>query len=335
MKQFIKKIACYTGFFRISSWINRDLLNILMYHGFSPNSGIDILTNFGGKHLNIEEFENHLKLIIKYCTPISLEKVILNKKLPANPIIITFDDGYKNNYTYAYPLLKKYNVPATIFLTTGFIDQSNYMWSDRLEYIINKAQTGNLDFLWEDDKLQLGLNTEIEKIKSIRSVKNYIKGLSEQKKLSFMEKLHQLLEVEYNWIKIPELLLPLTWDEIRIMKDSGLVSFGSHSVTHPILSKCTLEQQRRELMLSQQRITEELGIECNLFAYPNGEITDYNQETLELLRELKYLCAVTVIPGYVNNNGKDNLQLNRFGAGISLEELGTIITGLSRSVGTV
>jgi peptidoglycan/xylan/chitin deacetylase (PgdA/CDA1 family) len=335
LKKFLKKIAGYSGLFRISSWIYKNLLNILMYHGLSPDINSEGLVNFDGKHLKVGEFEKHLKIITKYCNPISLEEAISNHNLPPNPIVLTFDDGYKNNYTYAYPLLKKYNVPVTIFLTTGFIDQSNYMWSDRLEYIINKAQTGNLDFLWEDDKLQLALNTEIEKIKSIRSVKNYMKGLSEQKKLSFIEKLQKLLEIEYNWTKIPEVLLPLTWDEIRIMKDSGLVSFGSHTVTHPILSKCTLEQQRNELMVSQKRIKEELGEECILFAYPNGKQIDYNLKTIQLLKELRYSAAVTIIPGYIEKNCRDNFQLNRWGAGINLQNLGTIISGFSHLVGTI
>lgn len=306
-----------------------------MYHGIAPKDNTDIIANFDGKHLNLEEFENQLKLITKYCNPIALEEALLNKNLPRNPIVLTFDDGYKNNYNYAFPLIKKYNIPITIFLTTGFIDQTDYMWSDRLEYIINKAPPRNLDFLWENDKLKLTLNTENEKKISIRSVKNYLKGLSEQKKLSFIENLQQLLEIDYNWTKIPELLLPLTWEEIRNMKDSGLVSIGSHTVTHPILSKCTLEQQRRELMLSQYRITEELDEECKLFAYPNGNRTDYNLDTITLLKKMKYCAAVTIEPGYISNNGKDNYQLNRFGAGIALEELGTIISGLSHLVGTI
>jgi len=335
MKQTIKKFARYSGLFRFSTWINRNTLKILLYHGFASLDDNKGLMNFDGKHLNIDEFESHLILITKYCTPISLVTAISKRKLPTNPIVLTFDDGYKNNYTYAFPLLKKYKIPVTIFVTTGFVDRINYMWTDRLEHIISCAHSKNINFSWEEDKLKLELSTDKEKMNTIRFIKNYAKALYEPKKLSFLDKLQENLKIEYDWDKIPSLFLPLTWYEIRKMNRNSLISIGSHTITHPILSKCTYEQQRKELMLSQQRIKEELGEDCNLFAYPNGKITDYNQETIELLRKLKYLGAVTIVPGYINNNGRDNFQLNRFGAGINLEELGTVVTGLSRLVGTI
>jgi peptidoglycan/xylan/chitin deacetylase (PgdA/CDA1 family) len=335
MKRMIKKIAHYSGLFRFSAWLNRDTIKILMYHGISNCNDTKVSTNFNGKHMNLDAFEGHLRLITKYCTPISLKMLLSKKKLPTNPIVLTFDDGYKNNYTYAFPLLKKYNIPATIFITTGFIDRTHYMWPDRLEFIINNAHSKNIDLLWEEAKLKLELGTDKDKMNTIRFIKNYAKALSEPKKLSFLDKLQEDLGIEYDWDKIPSLFLPLTWDEIRKMNENGLISIGSHTVSHPILSNCTSEQQKKELMLSRLRIGEELGEDCIMFAYPNGEKTDYNKETINILRESKYLGAVNVVPGYINMKDRDNFQLNRFGAGINLEELGTIITGLSHLVGTI
>jgi len=163
MKQTVKKLLRYLGLFHFSAWINKNLLNILMYHGFSEQKNNTGLTNFDGKHLDVDEFEDHLKLIKKYCTPISLEEAILNKRLPPNPIILTFDDGYKNNYIYAYPLLRNYRVPVTIFLTTGFIDQSHYMWPDRVEFMINQTKIRYIDLLWEGDLLKLELDNDLFK----------------------------------------------------------------------------------------------------------------------------------------------------------------------------
>jgi len=335
MKQIIKKLARYSGLFRLSCWTNRNLLTILMYHGISRPNDNHGLTNFEGKHRNLDEFEQHLELFTKYCTPIFLEAAILNRNLPPNPIVLTFDDGYKNNYTYAFPLLKKYEVPATIFVTTGFVDQTNYIWPDQLEFIIDRAQSKNIDFHYENDQITLELSSDEEKMKTIRSIKDHLKTFSEPKKLLFLDKLQKALGVEYDWDKIPSLLLPLTWDQIREMKESGLISIGSHTVTHPILSKCTHEEQRKELMVSQQRITEELGEKCVLFAYPNGRVADYNQDTIRLLKEFGYWGAVTTNVGYVDGSNRDKFQLNRFGSGGNLDELGTIVTGLSRLVGTI
>jgi len=332
MKTMIKRVARYCGIFRVSSWINKNIITILMYHGFYNPTNNKSGTNSIGKHLNINEFEKHIKLFTKYCTPISLQEVILNKELPPNPVIFTFDDGYRNNYTYAFPLLKKYKVPATIFITTGFIDKINFLWTDRLEFVINNTHSKNIEFIWENKRLKIKLSTNQEKRQAISSINRYLKTISESKKASFLDRLEQVLEVDYSWDKFPPYLLPLTWDEIREMNNTGLISIGSHTVSHPILSKCNFTEQKKELTLSQQRITEELGEECILFAYPNGKPGDFNQETIMLLKESGYKCGVTTIPGYVDNDKQDNFQLKRFGTGGNLEDIGTIVTGLSRLI---
>jgi hypothetical protein len=172
-------------------------------------------------------------------------------------------------------------------------------------------------------------------MKTICALSIYLKTLTESQKLPFIDKLQELLSIEYDWERVPSLQLPLSWEEIREMNESDVISIGSHTVTHPILSKCTPEQQRNELMFSRQRISEELGKYCTLFAYPNGGITDYNYETIRLLKELGYKSAVTTILGYNDGNNQNNYQLNRFGRGMSVEELGAVITGLSRIVGTI
>ena len=334
MKPFLKKLARNSGIFQISSWFNRDLLTIFAYHSLSSKNDHNGLIHFDRKSLSTAEFEAHLKMITTYGNPISLEEAITRKNLPPHPVVLTFDDGYINNYTCAFPILKKYNIPATIFVMTGFIDRTTYLWSDRLEFIIEQAPSENIEFSWEKDRLILELHSNLGKIKSFQTIRKYLKELSEQQKLSFIEKLQQMVGIEYNWSKVPEQLLPLTWEQINEMKGSGLIAIGSHTVTHPILSQCTLEQQRYELSQSQLRIRQETGTECNLFAYPNGRITDFNSETIRLLKELKYLGAVTVVHGYVTEN-RDNFQLSRFGGDISLEALGTIVSGLSRLVGTI
>ena len=189
MKQVIKKLAFHSGLLRISSRINRKVLTILFYHGFSHPTENNGLKKSIAKHLNIDDFEGHLKLITRYCTPISLDQALVNKRLPVNPIVLTFDDGYKNNYTYAFPLLRKYKVPATIFVTTGFIDQTNFLWTDRLEYIIDNTDSQSSNFQWQDCEFTLELSTEKERRKTTEYIKNYLKTLPEYKKLLFLDKI--------------------------------------------------------------------------------------------------------------------------------------------------
>ena len=306
-----------------------------MYHGIAYNIERNNLTNYSGKHLPANIFEKQLKLITKYCSPVSLESIISDQKLPANPVMLTFDDGYMNNYTYAYPLLKKYKVPATIFVATGFIDQSHFLWTDEIETIITKAEPERYRFNWENETMALELSNHADKLRTFFFLTQYAKSLTAFQKNRFIEELRKFLCSEYDWNSLDPLYLPLTWDQIREMNEDDLISIGSHTVSHPILAKCTLQQQRTELELSKQRINEELGLDCISFAYPNGKFTDYNHETIRLLRNLGYKFAVTAVSGYINQDRRDNYQLNRFGSVMSLEELGTVATGLSRLVGTI
>jgi len=332
MRQILKKIAYRSGLFRVSSWFNRELIRIFMYHGVSDEAN---KKNYANKHVNVREFENHLRLFRKYCTPIDLETALFGKELPPNPVVLTFDDGYQNNYTHAYPLLEKYNVPATIFLTTGFVNKTHYLWTDRIDYLIKMSRSCDTEFVWQGHKLTLNLSSMELKRETISKIKKYLKSLSNSERQSFVDELQQFFKVGYDWKNITKTRLPLSWDEIRTMKKSGLVTFGAHTVSHPILSKCTLEEQRLELALSKQQIENELQEKCVLFAYPNGEQTDYNQYTISLLREMNYLCAVNTISRYVFGNYKNYFQINRFGTGKSIEEVGTIASGFSRFIGTV
>jgi peptidoglycan/xylan/chitin deacetylase (PgdA/CDA1 family) len=306
-----------------------------MYHGISGKSEMDDFLNLNRKHLYVDEFEKHLKLLTKYCSPVSLNSVISNEKLPANPVVITFDDGYKNNYIYAFPLLKKYHVPATIFITTGFIDKTDFLWTDELSAMIARAEMVNTNMSWKNKEITLEISDFEKKKKTICFLKDYAKSLSESEKKYFIEQLGKSLNCNYDWNNLDPLNSPMTWGEIREMNNDELISIGSHTVSHPILANCTPEQQRIELAFSKKRINEELDTECISFAYPNGQPMDYNHKTLELLRELGYKNAVTAVSGYADPGETDNYQLNRFGGDMEIDEFGTVVTGLSRLIGTI
>jgi peptidoglycan/xylan/chitin deacetylase (PgdA/CDA1 family) len=335
MKKIIKKFARYSGIFRLSAWMNNNTLKILMYHGFSHRDNINRFTNYSGKHLNIEEFEYQLKLLTKYCTPVTLDTVLTNEKLPPNPVALTFDDGYKNNYTLAYPLLIKYQVPATIFITTGFIDRTHLLWTDEIDLMILSTDSEKIRFVWQDKDFELKLSNPEEKTHAMIMLKKYAKSLSESDKTCFIDDMRQLLKFDFDWQDLNSLISPLTWEEIREMNNNDLISIGAHTVSHPILSKCSLEQQLSELEVSGRRISEELGTDCFSFAYPNGMYSDYNLDTVRLLKELGYKVAVTAEPGYINPGSCDVFQLYRFGGIMSIDELGTVVTGLSRMAGTI
>jgi hypothetical protein len=128
---------------------------------------------------------------------------------------------------------------------------------------------------------------------------------------------------------MPKSFKPLKWDQIRKMKESGLISLGSHTVSHPILSRCHSEIQQYELYESKCRIETELNEPCYMFAYPNGQIDDYKIKTIELLKNNKYKVALTANHGYNHINYNNRFELKRWGSNVSIDGLELVVSGAS------
>ena len=320
---------------RISNELTPHKLSIMLYHGFceSKNKGERTLYS---EFMPISEFEQHLKVYLKYGTPISLKDLLCKERLPPSPIVVTIDDGYANNYDFGFPVLKKYNFPATLFLTTGFIDRRVFLWTDWLEFIAVNAS--NVDINIELNKEALSFNLREPQVRNtvVNQLKSILKNMPINKIKSFLYELQEMSKVKYDWERIPEELQPLTWKQIREMKKSGLISFGGHTVSHAILSKCNKEEQHFEIVESKERIEKELNEECLILAYPNGKENDFTEETIRLAKKANYRIAVTTNSGYENSNEYDSYKLKRWGTDLlSKEDLEFLISGGSLLTGVV
>jgi peptidoglycan/xylan/chitin deacetylase (PgdA/CDA1 family) len=335
MKTFLKRMSRYTGLLRISNALTPDKLSIMLYHGFceSKNKGESSLDS---KFMPISEFEQHLKVYLKYGTPISLNDLLSGERLPPSPIVVTIDDGYANNYDLAFPVLQKYNFPATLFLTTGFIDRKLFLWTDWLEFIAVNASHADVKIELDKEVLSLNLGEPQVRNNAVKQLKALLKNMPTNKIRSFLYELQGMSKVEYDWERIPEPLQPLTWKQIKEMKKSGLISFGGHTVSHAILSKCNKEEQAVEMVESKARIEEELNDACLILAYPNGKEDDFTEETIGLAKKANYRIAVTTTSGYENSNGYDSYKLKRWGTDLfGKGDLEFLISGGSSLAGAV
>lgn len=320
---------------RISNELTPHKLSIMLYHGFgeSENKGEWPLYS---EFMPISEFEQHLKVYLKYGTPISLEDLLCKERLPRSPIVVTIDDGYANNYDLGFPVLKKYNFPATIFLTTGFIDRKQFLWTDWLEFIAVNASNADIKIELNKEVISLNLGEPQVRNNLVKQLKSILKNMPINKIKSFLNELQEMSKVKYDWERIPEELQPLTWKQIREMKKSGLISFGGHTVSHAILSKCNKEEQKFEIVESKARIEKELNEECLILAYPNGKENDFTEETIRLAKKANYRIAVTTNSGYENSNEYDSYKLKRWGTDLfSKEDLESLISGGSLLMGAV
>lgn len=213
------------------------------------------------------------------------------KKLPEFAALITFDDGYLDNYATAYPILKEYNFPAVIFLTSGHIDTDAPFFWDLAAYCFFHTSKDHVMFpnkeerSWEDgNQKNLVTTAWVESMKALTNTEKQ-KWVGE-----LPDQLH--VSIPKNYFRN----LMMNWGQIREMSNNR-IEFGGHTITHPILTSISLDQAHTEISGSKFRIEEETGQPVYSFAYPNGMKNDLNPAIEALVNQAGYQTAFTLIPG--------------------------------------
>ncbi|MBC8147658.1 MAG: polysaccharide deacetylase family protein [Bacteroidetes bacterium] len=271
-----------------------------MYHSITQ-SRFDKNINAGGKHIDLVIFERQIKYLSKNKHVTKTIKETLNKN-----ILITFDDGFENNYTNAYPLFKKYNIPFILFINTGLID-GKLIWTDELLKISLTVS----DFYEKTAEWFAYQNLEIKLPITYNSLRIYLKDISVSLRRKYLHDFRSekqgALSNEYH-----ELFTPLNWTQIKEMVNSGLCEVGAHTENHPILSQLTYGEQYQEINTSIMKLENKLSRKIFLFAYPNGRNKDFNDDTMAILKNLGINYAFTTESG--KNNLRDHpYELHRYG----------------------
>lgn len=275
---------------------NRRKLSILNYHRIEGEEKRDF-SKFFKPNISAtpQTFDDQMMYLADNYNVISEERLLdwlqNNTPLPDFPVLITFDDGYRDNLTNALPILKKYNHPAIIFLTSGFVGTNKGFYWDKSAYCFanTRKKTATLPILGEK-----AWDNETAKMPVLSEWVEALKRVSETEKQSAMRDLPFILEVE-----IPENTFEnvmLSWDEARNIQADG-IAFGAHTVTHPILTRVSLEQAEQELIDSKKQIEEKLGGLVKTFAYPNGQERDISPAVIDAVKRAGFQAAFSLIAG--------------------------------------
>jgi hypothetical protein len=212
--------------------------------------------------------------------------------------------------------LRKYNAPATIFLTTGYIGCS---WPfHKACFAVWNTGVGEFEV---DGLGRYCLKSSGDRLIAMNKITTGLMKLPEREKNLMVETLLKVLGVD-----LPDGFgegLSLSWDEVLEMSQNG-ISFGAHTVTHTNLTRLPIEEARREIVQSKKEIEKRVGAPCTLFAYPNGE---FNAEIIELLNESGFKGAVTTIPGMITKRANP-FMLNRITAGSDFYTFKAYLSGL-------
>ncbi len=279
-------------------------VQILMYHGID-----DAWSPFLAP-VPIRRFKNHLEYLATHCNVLALEEAverIPRRDVPHRAVVITLDDGYRDSYVNAFPLLKEMGLPATVFLATAAIGTGKFLWHDRACWMISQTTVPFLEGFGSSNRYQL--DTWDDKRAAQEGVLLYLRSLDDQGRIHAIESLSSHLKVSGEPDYDPRLML--NWEEVREMYSAG-IRFGAHTVNHPILSKLPLTAVVDEIRESKETIERFLGDRVTTFAYPSGRPQDFNSEIKEIVKQEGFACAVSTVAG-ANYEGDDLFDLKRVG----------------------
>ena len=265
---------------------------IIVFHRVGHSSGNNRLPEIQASEITpryLEKLVLHLRK--KGFTFVSLDTLyecLIENKSVANPITLTFDDGYRDVLTHVYPILKRHRIPFTVYVTTRFVDGSLPPWRHLLEESI--AATDRYVINIGNSMFSCGCSTPRQKLATYKHI------LSQAEKLSssdFSQFLFSVCDIHSDQNLAPTLGAYLTWDQVRSLADDPLVTIGAHTVSHPRLSNCSEEEVHREMVESKQYIEEKVRRSVKHFCYPYGTQHDIGSREFRLAKEAGFLTATT------------------------------------------
>jgi peptidoglycan/xylan/chitin deacetylase (PgdA/CDA1 family) len=253
--------------------------------------------------INASSFDAHIEFLQRH-----FEIVPHTEALVARPgkrrVIITFDDGFRNNATVAAPILRKYNVPAVFFVSTRHLEAGKYLWFHQVRALAEAMPETTVRIDGKDWDFRSSRRAETNK-----QLWNYVTNLKPHPAAIYeiLERHFPPLEELISKERLEDFYAGMSREELRALAKDPLFTIGNHTHDHPYLTRCTLDEARRQLALNSSIIEEVTGKPCEIAAYP---ISDYNADVLRITRELGFKSAHAVFPCV---NTDPALEVPRFG----------------------
>ena len=220
-----------------------------------------------------------------------------------NFVCFTFDDGYRDNLDFAYPILKRHGVPFAVYVATSFPDRLGELWWRALEAII--ARNDRIGLVMDDEDRRFACRTTPEKYEAFDAIYWWLRGLpSEQALRRAMHELCRRYGIEMRSVCAE---LCMTWDELAKLAGDPLVTIAAHTVNHVMLKKVPDDEARAEMKMSAAVIEAALGMRPRHLAYPIGDASSAGPREFRLARDAGFATAVTTRPGVLFPEHRDHL----------------------------
>lgn len=339
LRRLVLGMLRWSGVMRLWRFLHRHEVIILMVHGVMDTEGSARWVPLR-RQMSRSRLEASLAELAKYYHFVSLDDAVemITGRIPVRPysLVLTFDDGYRNNVKYALPILRRYGAPGTFFLVTRHIEERKPLWFDRLDYALQKAPVDGREVLVGGSTVRLragdraALRASYKRLRDAAKTvpRHDLEMLQEMDRIAFElegesgQKLADIWEDD-DWSAM------LTWENVRAAI-AGDVTFGSHTVDHIRLALVDDEMIQTQLLCSKWAIEARTGRPCHHLCYPGGS---FSRRAAEIARTTGYASAVTSVGGR-NRVGDDAMTLRRMSLPVegSMTELVAKVSGLMDAV---
>lgn len=286
----------------------------LCYHGVTINGSIGV-ENFSKKHISAKEFYNQMLKIKKNYNILNIEQIfyhLKNKKpFKKKSVSISFDDGFKNNFTVALPILKKLNIPAIFYICPQSITKQEMFWVDKIEACINHCKKKIISINLNKRIKNYSIEKNDQKKSLINRLKKICKKKSVKDKNKIIKDLINQTGIEPK-IKFSKNYEIANWKQIKLASKNKLFTIGGHSMEHDILTNMNDKEINYDIKETKKIIENKIGKKVKHFSYPEGK---FNDKVMFFLKKNKILTC-PLASGYRNNHLTSPYKIKRVMVGI-------------------
>jgi peptidoglycan/xylan/chitin deacetylase (PgdA/CDA1 family) len=310
-------------------------LIVLAYHRVLPRPPADFALDRAVVDADPVEFDRQMEQLSTLASPIDLERLIGflrgERDLPPNAVLVTFDDGYRDNREVALPILQRHRIPAAFFVSTGHITRRRTYWWDRIAYLLHHTTADEARLRYPTELI---LRPRAEPERARRTMLRLVKGMSGLDLDRLLTELSRAVGVRWDEALDRHIAdqTVMTWDDVRELHRAGM-AIGSHTRTHRILYTLERDELDDELAGSRRDIEQAIGVPPMAIAYPAGRSLKALPMVTAAVRRAGYAAAFSTQPSPVpvdrpaDQTALDPFDLGRFAvdADITRDRIGLLL----------
>ena len=310
-KRILSLFLDRTRLLNLLGHVSEPALIIVNYHRIHSGE-LDTPFDQGVFGPSVEQFEKEMAFLRRHVRLVDEDEVVRmaqsGETLTERCALVTFDDGYKDNFTLAKPVLEKYRVPAVFFIPVNAIEQSRLGWWDIIAYFVKRTGKQSIPFKGRE----LPVASVYDEQAAIRVLLNHMKTTKHEESREFLSELSELCDVAFPSTEAQAAEL-MSWDEIRDIAHTEGLSIGSHTVSHRVLSTISDDEEQRELRDSRRFLQERLDCDIRSIAYPVGNHNAFSERTKRNARDAGYSVGFSFNTGINRERLADPFDVMRIG----------------------